>query len=185
MRYLILLLIIVSISTFAEIYMTVDKEGVPTYSDTPTKGAKEVGVLPENNILPSQPPDISSKEMLPINNDKSQSTVNNFPQANIVYSNFQIVSPKDRETIQNQPTLMVQVKVEPDLIKGDKIVLLLDNKETGLPQEGMKFNVVNIDRGIHQLQAKLLGKNGEVLKETNTITIFVHRASTNFPKPPT
>lgn len=165
--------------------MTVDQNGVATYSDTPKPGAIKVVVVPENNVLPDEGK--TSIKEIPINTGKSpdQNNIKEIINIKPAYSNFQIVSPKDQETIQNQPILNVEVKVEPELIKGDKMVLLLDNQEQGVPQEDTKFNIINIDRGRHQLRAKLLGRNGEVLKETNTITIFVHRASVNFPKPPT
>jgi len=152
----------------AQIYMTVDKNGTTHYSDTPSPNATKIEVLPSTNVLQSNTPTTTQVEKLaPVVQAAAKQP----------YTLFTIVTPKDQETIQNQPTITVQVRLDPTLQKGDRILLFLDNQPQGTPQEALQFTLVHIDRGIHQLRAALTDVNGNILKETPTVTIFVHYAS--------
>src|SRR5437588_8336323 len=64
------------------------------------------------------------------------------------YSTFMIVSPKDQETIQNQPVIPVEITTEPKLQDGDRIQLLLDGKFWGEPAPSTHFEMVQVNRGI-------------------------------------
>jgi hypothetical protein len=91
---------------------------------------------------------------------------------------LEIASPKNQETLQNQqPTIPVIVNVEPSLQNNDKIQIFVDGQPWGPALKSTTFDLPKIDRGTHQIYAVILSDNNEVLKQTTSITIFVHYAS--------
>lgn len=171
MRIFVLLISIFLCSViFAEIYKTVDKYGNVSYSDIPSANAQQIELSPVTTVSPPTATNATTSSAVVVVNKSVRKP----------YTSFVMLSPKDQETIQNQPTITVQTQTDPSLQKGDKIGLLLDGKMQGTPQEGTQFTLVHIDRGAHQLRAVLVDNTGAVIKETPTITIFVHYASVNF-----
>ncbi len=171
MKYIIAMFIFCFMTPlYAALYMQQDKNGNITYSDMPLNNSKEIEV-PNVSSTTSVPPSSSSTT-----GAKQSSAIDK----NAHYKTFVIVSPKDNETIQNQPTLPVLLKINPALRPGDKILLLVDGKPWGNPQANTYLQAENIERGTHQLSAVLIDKDQVVLQQSNTITIFNHRASANF-----
>lgn len=166
--YLFALLIFIFTSSNAAVYMQTDKNGNITYSDIPLPQSKEIELPSIINTTPSVQ---QSSEV--ITND-SQEEVINHP-----YTQFSILSPKDQETIQNQPTINVDIALKPNLQKGDKIQLLLDGKLIGDPAASIHLQLPLIERGVHQLYAVIINEKQQVIQQTNPVTIFIHRANLN------
>lgn len=175
MRYLLIMFtLLCSLSVYAEIYQTIDRDGVSSYSDIPSPNAKQIDVTP-TNVVPAAQPKTSTTTSTTVEVDP------NAPAARKPYTLFTFLAPKNEETIQNQPSFTVQVQSQPALQPGDKIGLFLDGNLQGVPQDGTQFTLVHIDRGTHQLRAVIVDKTGAVLKETPSITIYVRYASVNQP----
>lgn len=185
--FILLLFLIFSSFSHAQVYLQFDKNGNPVYSDIPLSSTARK-ILPKNKEIPTQtietieikPPKPTNENLTPV-----ISGVQKLP-----YKEFLIQSPKDQETIQNQPIIPVIFTVEPELQLGDKIQLFFDGKPWGQPEATTQFQLVNVDRGIHQLSADLLDKQQKILNQTPNITIYVHHASVTtirragFPAPP-
>jgi hypothetical protein len=173
MRLVLLLsLLIFSLVCSAEIYMSKDKDGNVMYSDTPSQDAKKI-VLPESNIPSTStstppPPTTTAVEKIV---KTTETTAQNVP-----YTKFVIGVPPDKETITNQPTISVVFLIDPDLQKGDRIQLYLDGAAVQAPAAKTSFDLTNVERGTHQLSAILLDANNNTLKESQTVTIYVHYA---------
>lgn len=167
--FLATLLCLSSIACFAAIYLQKDKDGNTIYSDTPlTNNLKQVNI-PATDRVPAQqlPPQQNTPPTLP-------EKITNKP-----YTTFLITSPRDQETIQNQPVISVSVKLEPELQQGDKIQLYLDGKAFGEATESTQFTLDHIDRGIHQIYTAIVDSSQKIVKKSAGITIFVHYASVN------
>jgi len=178
MRYVVLLLLIFHAAiSYADIYMQTDKNGNITYSDVPLSNSQKI-ILPDINssnsnlqtVPDTTPVDTLEKNTVPV----TVETAVEQP-----YTEFAILSPKDQETIQNQPTISVKIALKPALRPGDTIQLLLDGKMTGPQMASTSLGLTLLERGTHQLSAIVLNANQQVLQQTNPITIYVQRANVN------
>jgi hypothetical protein len=167
-------LLIFSILASAEIYMQTDPNGSVIYSDTPTQGAKII-TLPESNALssitashpaaPAAEKSTDGKEAVPAQVTK-----------NSPYTRFLIDSPLDKQTITNQQEIPLTVVVEPELQKGDTIQVYLDGKSPQGAAAKTTFELTNVERGEHQLYAVIRDQDSNLLKQSQTITVYIHYA---------
>ncbi len=168
MKYFIMtILLLTSLPCIATIYMQKNADGSVTYSDVPLKDAEPVS-LSSGNSVPST------------NMSKPPAKTAGAKPAEEYYKSFKIISPKDGETIQNQPAINVKVATDPEFRAGDTIQVFLDGQPWSDPVAGTSLDMTNVDRGTHTLYVKLLGSNRQTLKQTETITIYVHHVNTNF-----
>lgn len=158
--------------------MHVDQNGTTVYSDTPESANASVVKLPKATTvessglpLPMQPEFPSSQS------DKNADISSNRED----YTNFTILSPRNNENIQNQVTVPVRVEIKPDLQKGDRLQLFLDNKPIGDAITQTTLIMPWVERGEHQLSVAVIDKNSKIIKNTDSITIFIHRVTTNTP----
>lgn len=149
----------------AAIYVRRDAQGNLHYSDQPSPGAKKLK-LPPSNVIRSpkshkikKPPEVT-------------------PPPVKGYEEFSFVKPTDGETFHNLYTFSARFKITPELMKGDQIILLLDGKPYDEPSSEKQINFGSTDNpinpGTHTLQAKIINKDGKILKQTKTITIYIH-----------
>lgn len=166
-KFYLIVLLFVSVGSLAQIYMKTDKNGNVTYSDMPMPDAKTIDIpvnQPENAPTTAKPLEKIS-----------------LPETKKPYTTFHIVSPKDNESIQNQPTLKVEIALDPSLQAGDKIQIYVDGQKTGPLFDTTGIDVGLIDRGSHELYAELVDTNKRNFMQSNVITIYFHRARTGFP----
>ena len=177
MKHFLLLVLIGCYSNFvlADIYMQQDAHGNVTYSDTPLPNGKKIEVSETNTSSElNTPSTVTATEIQAVKANPAN-------QNDLSYQTFLILSPKDQETFQNQPIIPVTVSIAPQLKKGHKVQIYLDGQPYGDALAAKNFELHEIERGIHQLAAVLLDANNKIIKESNTITIYVHRASVNSP----
>lgn len=148
-------------STSTSVYRSVDDKGNPVFTDTPPEGApaEEVRVRSPNTMSAPLPPAAQGPEGLPSAAATPAYTV-------------AINSPKDQDTFQNpEKPIEVGVTVSPNLGDGYRIQLT-DN--------GVAINNYKVDhliRGTHALKASIIDEDGEVVAESSTVTVYVHRPS--------
>ena len=65
-------------------------------------------------------------------------------------------SPVDQESIQNQPSVNIELKIDPPLQAGDKVQIFLDGAPWGPPAPTTHFVFNAPDRGTHTLSAKII-----------------------------
>lgn len=185
MKYGLLFVCLMTFSVgYAAVYKTVE-DGSVSYTDTPENGATEVSPTVANQVsstLPDTTPPTPAKSNS-LNQSAKPSAIeptpvkSSVPAGDMPYNTFAIESPADQETIQNQPLFSVKIKLDPPLQDGDKVQLMLDGQPFGAPSTTMEISVENVDRGEHRLSAVLLDKRNTVIKRSNVITIYIHRAS--------
>lgn len=153
-----------------KVYRSTDAEGNVIFSDTPQKGSEAIKVQPVQTFAA---PEASIH--------KSPSKDKPEPVAEFQgYKTFVITQPQEEQTIWNNPgNVSVSVNVVPQLQSGDKIEILLNNSLVAESKSGTSFQLTNIDRGEHSLKAQIVNESGEVLKQTKSVTFFLHQATIN------
>ncbi len=176
--------LLVALTSHAAIYMQKDANGNITYSDSPLSNAKKIDVPDGNSTLSTTKnagdETAQAVDMQPPLTKPSDS--NAAPTASTdrkPYKTFVILSPEDQASIQNQVVIPVSLKIDPALQPGDAIQLYVDNQPMGRATNNSHPQLSNLERGTHQIVAKLIDSNKRVLRESNSITIYVHRASLN------
>lgn len=183
MRYILLLLCFVSLVCYAAVYMQVDKNGAVSYSDSATPTSVAVDVPEGNTVSAPEPPQSKTRNVknpsIGPNKDGGWDVNPAVPASYLPYTSFTIVSPVDEQTFQNQRDIPVEFALEPKLQQRDTIQLYVDGKPYREPWATQHAAIYQVDRGTHTIYAELLDKDRKMLKTSNTVTIFIHYASTN------
>jgi len=144
------------------VFMTVDKNNVPVFSDNPVPGASQLQ-LKEGNRMPAVTPPVNLPTPSVDDNPKFQ---------------VHIDKPNDQDTIRdNTGTIYVSGLVSPMFSQGLRVQLFLDNKLVAGPSGNANFILHDIDRGEHKLRLELLDQSGKVIAQSTEITVYLHRAS--------
>lgn len=151
-------------ASYAQIYKWTDSQGVVHFSDTPHTGAQAIDEQQIQNYSPPKPA-ISSQSAMPLTASKEG-----------VYTNLAITQPTDQATIRNsQGYVVVTVNVEPKLFAGDKAQVVFDDKPQGAPQTKLLFQLNGIYRGSHTIAVQIVSADGQVVRTSPSITIFMQR----------
>ena len=172
-RFLALLICLVpTLASAGVVYKYIDKQGNTVYTDQPRPGAQRVDLPEPSTYTPPKYP--------PRDTSSAKATKDGTGQ---VYSRLTLTDPEPDATIWDNPgDLLVVYTLEPDLRTklGHRMVVSVDG-EAVAPVNGTKVELKNIDRGTHQLQARIIDSDGEVLIESQTAAVHLHRQSVNFP----
>ncbi len=172
-KCVLLLLITAFLQTGAhaaqDLYKIVDENGNVTYTDSPkgNNSAEKVDLRTTN----TQP---ATKFTTPVKKNTERS-----PNTSTQYS-LSISSPaNDTHLTPGQWDLTVTTSIEPAL-KKDHYIQLFDNNTAVSPtQKETTFTIQNIIRGSHKLQVKIVTKQGNTIKSSNAINVYVHRVNVN------
>ncbi|WP_419205054.1 DUF4124 domain-containing protein [Photobacterium leiognathi] len=96
-----------------------------------------------------------------------------------------LVSPMHEQTIRNNEGIInIHAVTNSKLNNQTQAQLVLDGVVKGDPQTELTWILDNVDRGSHQLQIQLV-KGGKVIASSDSITVYLHRATVkaNKPKP--
>ncbi len=146
----------------SEIYKWTDSNGNVHYSDKPAPGAEQVNI-PTGEVFSSP-----SKE--PEENPPEEK---NTP-AETGYEKISIIEPADQTTIRNpQGTVSVALNLQPQLRKEDAVQVLVDGEPISPPKPATVFFLQNLTRGSHTITAQVVNSEGNILKTSDSITIFM------------
>lgn len=161
MKYCLAALFLMSINSLAAVYMEQTPSGNITYSDTPSTHATRIEIEERNAVTSSKITPAAKKPVM--------------MEIKPTYSVFAIHSPKNQETIQNQPSITVSLQIEPTLLQGHHIQIYVDDKPQGLPQAATTFNIGRLERGTHQIYASIIDKQKRNIRQSPIITIYVQQ----------
>ncbi len=144
------------------IYRSVDANGNVVFTDQPPQsGEAEEVELRELNTVPTD----KMRQVLDSGSDEEE-------VAEEGYTRLVITSPGNEATVRNpQSAVQVSVQLEPALQPGDSMVLY----DNGVAQPGMALE--SPDRGVHTLEVKVMGEDGEVKITSPVIEFYIHRSS--------
>ncbi len=153
----------------AQIYKSVDANGVVTFSDTPPKDPK---TKVEHIKTPAR---VNGMQATSITRAEKEARENGEVQIDRLIS---IVSPMDNATIPMGAGIFdVVVDATPKLDDGESVELYLDDEKVSEGQTELTWTLRYVIRGAHQLQAKWVAEDGSVLATSEPTTVFVLRPS--------
>lgn len=156
-----------------QVYRWVDEDGVVHYSDQPHEGAEEIELEPAPAISMPQPGSMPAR------------TAGREPESeadvNAAYQALTIAQPAAEETLWNiGGVLDVTLNLQPALRPGDRVRVYFD----GTPQtvSGTQFQLEEVWRGEHNLQAEVLDEGGNLLIRSEPIRFYVQQTSIQNPQ---
>lgn len=171
MKYLLVMLMLLTGLVHAEVYKYIDDKGAVVYSDQPRPGAERVK-LPE--IQTYTPPPAPKLTPAPV-----------IQPVQKLYERMAIVEPEKDGTVRNnQGVVQVRVSLTPPLMarQGHKIQFYLDTQPHGIPVTNTAIGFSNLDRGSHTLSASVLDAGGQTVMTADPVTFHLHRESKLFPQ---
>ncbi len=170
---------VTSIPTHAStIYSWTDENGVVHFTDQPQ--------TPDATAYPLSVTEVSGnieQTADTIDTQTTDITVVEEPAKTI--TTVSLVSPMHEQTIRNNEGIInIHAVTNSKLNNQTQAQLVLDGVVKGEPQTELTWTLDNIDRGSHQLQIQLV-KGGKVIASSDSITVYLHRATVkaNKPKP--
>ncbi len=154
----------------AEVYKQVLPDGSVIFSDQPAPGAEQVEISPVQTYKPPPIPNSTSNRSTR-NDDKSDARH---------YDELRIATPEDDATIrENAGNVHIEIVLSPALKtqEGHRIALYLDGRVVAEPGRSTVFNLKNVDRGTHQLQAAIVDARGKPIKTSDPVTFHLLRVS--------
>lgn len=173
---ILLMTLALSCTAQAEVYKTIGPDGTVIFSDQPAPDAEKVRLPPVPTYTAPKLPPPAESAPAGEQGDAGQAAA---------YKTFALASPAGPEaTVRDTAgNISVRVKIDPALQAeaGHRIQFLLDGVAQGEPVAAVGLTFQNVDRGSHTVSAQLLDAGGNVLRTTNTVTVFLHRPSVNLP----
>ena len=164
--FLLLTLFGFCISAGAVVYKTTEPDGTVTFSDRPREGAEELDVDPVQTVDTPAP-------------SATVETVK--PSEHPGYTVFEVTSPKAGETFRDNGGLVsIQLTLVPRLFRDHTISIFMDGKELGSGRS-TSITLQNVDRGSHSVNANVVGKDGQQVTSTPTVTFHLHKTSVSTP----
>lgn len=176
---MVLLLLVAMTLPAAEIYRRADRGQGVEFSDQPDPAAERV-ILRDPVVLPIPgypAPEPTERPLRPAVKMKPGE----------MYTQLQILVPADDGTVRaNDGVVQVQVLLIPPLqtALGHKLVLRLDNAAVSKPGESTDFNLTDVSRGTHQLQAQVLASDGSEVMASGVSRFHLHRHAIEQVRPP-
>ncbi|MCI0401806.1 MAG: DUF4124 domain-containing protein [Gammaproteobacteria bacterium] len=176
MRVLLLFLILalgLSLSASAAVYRWVDENGNVVYSDKPQPGAEAIEMREIQTIQAPPVAPITAKEVPP-------------PPEFPGYEQVAIVSPENDAAVrENAGNVTVTVALEPALqtTLGHRIALFVDGAQVSEPGTATQFSLINMDRGTHTLEAKVIDSDGKAIASSPPSEFHLLRHSILLPTP--
>ncbi|MGI9290497.1 MAG: DUF4124 domain-containing protein [Gammaproteobacteria bacterium] len=147
------------------IYKWEDENGQMHYSDTPQDGAVEVEMAPVQTFDSPVADQASSGGSNSTDNDTG-------------YSDIEIVSPADEETIWNTGgTVSVNYSISPRLKQGHQFRLYFNGQSLANPGSSTSYQITDVERGTHTLKVEVLNSSGEVMIQSAPVTFFYKQAT--------
>ena len=159
--YLLLLCFLVLQVWAQDVYMTVDENGNPTFTDQPVEGSEKIEVRDVTTIPAPRnvPPPRRSSEPVEI------------------YSHMAVINPKQDETyFRSEGDLQISVSISPQLRSSDSIVYYLDGQSVHTGKT-TSLSIAEMDRGTHSVRVAVVNSNGDELKSSQTVTFHLRQAS--------
>lgn len=157
-------------------YRWTDENGQVHYSDRPAPGATEVRLSGAQGYSPVTAPQQAAPQAADEPPDE---------EAPAAYTAFNIVQPAQQETLWNIGTVLnVQVDIEPALQAGHHLGAYLDGELVDAGATGTQFQLTDVFRGLHDLQAVILDANGEDVLRSLPVSFMVQQTSVLNPSNP-
>ncbi|MCK5661977.1 MAG: DUF4124 domain-containing protein [Thiotrichaceae bacterium] len=173
MKYILLKSLLVSTILFtaiadAQLYKGLDAEGNVVYSDQPFENAEKFTPASLSVV------NIPKRAPKPGKVTADEAEVKAFK-----YTDFDIASPKNNETIWDNPQLAVTLRLKPDLNTEEEhtLWLLMDGKVIVKNSQSTTMQIGRLERGAHQLQAQVRDNAGKVMVRSRPVVVHIKNTS--------
>lgn len=138
----------------AEIYRWVDEDGRITFSDRRIQGAERFNVYSQAE----KDGETTTRAIGPASPDEA------YPGP---YSELEILAPAADETINDASgNVAISLLVNPALIEGQRMALLLNGTEIPIEGAATQFRLNGVTVGTHRVQLQVRGGNGDLVAQT-------------------
>lgn len=171
MRVLFILLInLLAVPSWAEVYKQVDENGNVIYTDIPKKKSEQ-----PHKVAPITT--FESKKAAPRYKEGSsrRKATKNKEQGPSSYT-VAISTPQDNQSVRaDDGKVTLQASVEPSLASNHELIFLVDGAEVA---KGSSTQTVleNLDRGSHSVQVQITA-NQQVISSSDTVTFYLQRGT--------
>lgn len=165
-----------------KIYKTTDEYGVPLYTNIPQEPGAQAIDVPELSIIP--PPERDAAAMrdpmrppLELAADTSRETERSAAGNSGNNYNLSIVSPRPNETVPIAGSaVQVDLALQPplDVEAGHRIEIIVDGAVSHVTRD-TELSLPGLDRGSHQLSARIVNDLDEVVQSSNTVTFHAQQ----------
>ena len=157
-------IVLAPVTVADEAYVWTDENGVVNFSDRPTPGAQRIELAEPNRsrslATPADPADTAdTSDLVPFR-----------------YESFEVASPGAEETLWNiEGVLNVSLNLTPALQPGHQVRVYFN----GDPRivSATSFQLQEVWRGVHNLQAEVLDENGRMLIRSRTNRFYVQQST--------
>jgi hypothetical protein len=160
--------LLASATVLAQAYRWVDEDGITHYSDVPTEGAEEV-----------QLSEYSRNTGARLYRERATSRAEAEQPADdqpFRYESLSISSPGPEETLWNiDGVLNVSVAVSPGLQSGHQLRVYHNGQQQLVT--GTSFQIEEVYRGVHNLQAEVIDATGRLMIRSETNRFYVQQNS--------
>jgi hypothetical protein len=168
-------LLAVALPVTAQIYQYTDDKGNRVYTDQPPLGVDATSIeLRAVNSLPAPASSQAATSNSPTNDLDSA-------EQQAPYSQLQLTGLPDEEALRaNNGTFSVQVEITPKLASQHRLQLVIDGQPHGAASTSTSLQIVNLERGEHQLAVQVLA-NEHIVQSSVEHTLSVQRVHTSSP----
>ncbi len=161
-------LLLLATSAFAQAYRWVDEDGVVHFSDVPREGAEEIDLAGL-----SRPTGARVFTPAPEARGTGDAATEDAP---FRYESIAIASPGSEETLWNiEGVLNVSVALSPGLQSGHQMRIYYNGEPRMV--SGTSFQLEEVWRGAHNLQAEVLDETGKTLIRSKPSRFYVQQTS--------
>lgn len=159
-----LLSLFLTLSVQAELYKGLNSEGNVVYSDTPFTNSEAFTA-----------PIISTTKATKITKKKAKDAATKEETKPFKYTDFNITSPTQNQTLWNQPDVSVSLALKPKLNTENNHTfwLMLDSKPIVKNSLSTSMQIGRLDRGAHQLQAQVRDESGKIVVRSRAVVIHI------------
>jgi hypothetical protein len=159
-----MLLLFLTAPASGQVYRSVGPDGTVQFSDQPAEGAT--------------PGDVQPAQTVPMGGPTLRSPAPAAPKeaAGPAYNRFEILSPAPDEGVRaNDGNVTVSLALDPPLLPGHRVVVLVDGRPVGSPDASLQVALTNLDRGTHRVEASVVNAGGQTLASAGPLTFHVLR----------
>lgn len=171
-RFIVVFLagLLASSAGFAQAYKWTDADGIVHYSDRPEPGAERV------DLDKSRPAGRPRPAARPASTTESPATGDAVAARPFRYTSLSIASPASEETLWNiEGILNVSLALSPALQPGHQVRVYFDGNPR--PVNGTSFQLEEVYRGAHNLQAEVLDAAGTLMIRSVPSRFYVQQNS--------
>ena len=167
MRRLLITLLLITPLASAQVYKSVDAHGRTHYCDTPCQ---------HSNNLPLELPPLNRQQALP--EQRPHNPEHLLPEQELSQTAYTVLAlngiPADQALRANNGSFTVHITVQPPLKPQHQLQLVLDNQPYGQPSHRTDQQLLNLDRGEHQLAVRVL-EGDTMVQQSSAVRFHLQR----------